>query len=155
MKTQKERKTLVKLASQVDFFMLNEFEAKALTQTSSLSLALDRIKARNLIVTMGKLGAIVSGADLEPQMIPALANPTDKTVDTTGAGDVWNGAFLASYRATKDLMKAVTAATAITAVATSAGFLSFDKRPPVRGPGPAGTGAAAADPPAARGSLRV
>lgn len=128
MKTQKERKTLAKLASQVDFFMLNEFEAKALTQTSALSLALDRIKARNLIVTMGKLGAIVSGVDSEPQMIPALANPTDKIVDTTGAGDVWNGAFLASYRATNDLMKAVTAASIISSIKCSQwGFKAIQK----------------------------
>jgi sugar/nucleoside kinase (ribokinase family) len=128
MKTQKERKTLAKLASQVDFFMLNEFEAKALTQTSSLSLALERIKARNLIVTMGKLGAIVSGVDSEPQMVPALANPTGKVVDTTGAGDAWNGAFLASYKTTNDLMKAVTAASIISSIKCSQwGFKAMQK----------------------------
>jgi sugar/nucleoside kinase (ribokinase family) len=128
MKTQKERKTLAKLASQVDFFMLNEFEAKALTQTNSLSLALERIKTRNLIVTMGKLGAIVSSVDSDPQMVPALANPTGKIVDTTGAGDVWNGAFLASYSVTNDLMKAVTAASIISSIKCSQwGFKAIQK----------------------------
>jgi sugar/nucleoside kinase (ribokinase family) len=128
MKTRKERKMLTKLASQVDFFMLNEFEAKALAQTSSLSLALERVKARNLIVTMGKLGAIVSGVDSGPQMVPALATPTGKIVDTTGAGDVWNGAFLASYKATNDLMKAVTAASIISSIKCSQwGFKAIQK----------------------------
>jgi sugar/nucleoside kinase (ribokinase family) len=128
MKTQKERKTLAKLASQVDFFMLNEFEAKALTQTNSLSLALERIKTRNLIVTMGKLGAIVSSVDSDQQMVPALANPTGKIVDTTGAGDVWNGAFLASYSVTNDLMKAVTAASIISSIKCSQwGFKAIQK----------------------------
>lgn len=119
METQKERRTLAELASRADFFMLNEFEAKALAQTSSLSLALERIKARNLIVTMGKLGAIVSGVDSDPQMVPALVNPTGKIVDTTGAGDAWNGAFLASYKTTKDMMKAVTAASIISSIKCS------------------------------------
>jgi sugar/nucleoside kinase (ribokinase family) len=119
---------LSKLASQVDFFMLNEYEAKALAQTSSLSLALERIEARNLIVTMGKLGAIVSGVDSDPQMVPALATPTGKIVDTTGAGDAWNGAFLASYMTTKDLMKAVTAASIISSIKCSQwGFKAIQK----------------------------
>ena len=128
MKTRKERRMLSKLASQVDFFMLNEYEAKALAQTSSLSLALERIEARNLIVTMGKLGAIVSGVDSDPQMVPALATPTGKIVDTTGAGDAWNGAFLASYMTTKDLMKAVTAASIISSIKCSQwGFKAIQK----------------------------
>jgi len=73
-KEPRNRRLLKKLASQADFFMLNEFEAKALTQSSSLSLALERMKAQRLIVTMGKLGAIVSGSEIEPQMIPALSD---------------------------------------------------------------------------------
>lgn len=119
MKTRKERRVLAELGSRSDFFMLNEFEAKALAQTSSLSTALERIKARTLIVTMGKLGAIVSGVDADPQMVPALVTPTGRIVDTTGAGDTWNGAFLASYGLTGDLMKAVTAASIISSIKCS------------------------------------
>jgi sugar/nucleoside kinase (ribokinase family) len=119
MKTKKERQILAELAARSDFFMLNEFEAKILAQTSSLSIALERIKARNLIVTMGKLGAIVSGVDSDPQMVPALVIPSGKIVDTTGAGDTWNGAFLASYRTTRDMMKAVTTASIISSIKCS------------------------------------
>lgn len=115
-KQPRNRRLLAQLASQVDFFILNEFEAKALTQTSALSLALERIETDKLIITMGKLGAIISGADIEPQMVPATLLPTRKTVDTTGAGDTWNGAFLATYATTQDLMKSVTVASAISSI---------------------------------------
>lgn len=115
-KQPRNRRLLTKLASQADFFMLNEFEAKALTQTNSLSLALERIETKKLIVTMGKLGAIISGTNIEPQMIPALTIPTHKTIDTTGAGDTWNGAFLATYKTTNNLMKSVTVASIISSI---------------------------------------
>jgi sugar/nucleoside kinase (ribokinase family) len=112
----RHRKLLAQLASQVDFFILNEFEAKALTQTSSLSFALERLETDKLIVTMGKLGAIISGSNIEPQMIPATLLPRRETVDTTGAGDTWNGAFLATYVTTHDLMKSVTVASVISSI---------------------------------------
>ncbi len=132
-KEPRERRLLMKLASQVDFFMLNEFEAKVLAQTDSLSIALQRIAAKKLIVTMGKLGAIIGGIEMEPQMVPALMIPTGKVVDTTGAGDVWNGAFLATYQTTCDTTKSVTVASVISSIKCSRwGFkaiqqLSFQK----------------------------
>lgn len=132
-KEARQRRLLAKLASQVDFFILNEFEAKALSQTDTLPFAIERIKARRLIVTIGKLGAIMSGPDIEPQMVPALSIPTGKVVDTTGAGDTWQGAFLASYHMTNDLLKSVTVASIISSIKCSQwGFkaiegLSFKK----------------------------
>lgn len=119
MNETRNRKLLSKLASQVDFFMLNEFEAKALAQTDTLSSALERIEAQRLVVTMGKLGAIISGADCEPQMVPALNILNDKVVDTTGAGDVWNGAFLAAYNKTDDMMRSVTVASIVSSIKCS------------------------------------
>ena len=133
MKVARQRRLLAKLASQVDFFILNEFEAKALSQTDTLPFALERIRTRRLIVTMGRLGAIMSGPDIEPQMVPALSIPTGKVVDTTGAGDTWQGAFLASYHMTNDLLKSVTVASIISSIKCSQwGFraiegLSFKK----------------------------
>lgn len=118
-KTSRNRRLLKKLASQVNFFMLNEFEAKTLAQTDSLITTLERLQAQKMIVTMGKLGAIVSGDDIDPQMIPALNVPTDKVVDTTGAGDTWNGAFLATYKTTSNLMQSVIVASIISSIKCS------------------------------------
>lgn len=127
-KEPRNRGLLMKLASQVDCFMLNEFEAKALAQTDSLSIALQRIKAKKLIVTMGKLGAIIGGIETEPQMVPALMIPTGKVVDTTGAGDVWSGAFLATYQTTCDTTKSVTVASVISSIKCSRwGFKAIQK----------------------------
>ncbi|UCH31101.1 MAG: carbohydrate kinase family protein [Candidatus Bathyarchaeota archaeon] len=115
-KKARHRQVLAELASQVDFFMLNEFELKALTQTSDLPLALERLRARRFVVTLGKFGAITGGEGMDTQMVPALTVPTEKTIDTTGAGDTWNGAFLAMFKRTKDLMKSVTAGSIISSI---------------------------------------
>ena len=40
-------------------------------------------------------------------------------VDTTGAGDVWCGAFLAAYKLTDDLMKSVTIASILSSIKCS------------------------------------
>jgi len=111
----KSREGLKKLALKVDFFILNDSEAKALTQTSSVSTALKLLTAKNLIVTLGELGAILSN-ESGIQMIPALSSPIGKVMDTTGAGDTWCGAFLAAYTLTGNLMKSVTVASIISSI---------------------------------------
>ncbi len=102
-----------------DFFILNDSEIKALTQTDSISSALRLLKAKMLIVTLGSLGAIISGEDMRMQMIPALNIPPEKIIDTTGAGDVWCGAFLATYNSTQDLTKSVSNASIISSIKCS------------------------------------
>lgn len=114
----KSREALKKLALKVDFFILNDSEAKALTQTSSVSIALRLLKAKNLVVTLGELGAIIS-SESGIQMIPALSSPIGRVVDTTGAGDTWCGAFLAAYKLTGNLMKSVTVASIISSIKCS------------------------------------
>lgn len=114
----KSREALKKLALKVDFFILNDSEAKALTQTSSVSTALRLLKANNLVVTLGELGAIISN-ESGMQMIPALSSPIGRIVDTTGAGDTWCGAFLAAYKLTENLMKSVTVASIISSIKCS------------------------------------
>jgi len=115
----KSRETLKNLALNADFFILNDSEAKALTQTDSLSSALRLLKAKMLIVTLGSLGAIISGEKIGMQMIPALNIPPEKIVDTTGAGDVWCGAFLATYNLTEDLTKSVSVASIVSSIKCS------------------------------------
>jgi len=116
MKTRRDRKILREISQKVDFFMVNDSEAKALTESDSLSIALRLLEARMLVVTLGEFGAIVNTDKGEVQMVPALRFPVEKLVDTTGAGDAWCGAFLAAYQLTGDIVKAVTAASVISSI---------------------------------------
>ncbi len=117
--SRRNRTTLKDLAQETDFFIVNDTEAKALTQTNSISTALRVLKAKTLIITLGQLGAIVKGKKTGIQMVPALNAPLKSTVDTTGAGDTWCGAFLATYRQTEELMKSVTVASIISSIKCS------------------------------------
>lgn len=118
----KNKDILKEIASEVDFFILNDSEAKALTNVKSLATALKLLQSKTLIVTLGELGAVVS-RDGDVQLIPALRIPVEKVIDTTGAGDTWCGSFLAAYKQTNNLMKSVTAASIISSIkCTSWGF---------------------------------
>ncbi|MCX8171492.1 MAG: carbohydrate kinase family protein [Candidatus Bathyarchaeota archaeon] len=110
------KRILREIAQEADFFILNDSEAKALTDTGSLTAALKILKSRMLIVTLGELGAIISRDDGEIQVVPALRVPIEKVIDTTGAGDTWCGSFLAAYKQTGDLMKSVIAASIISSI---------------------------------------
>jgi sugar/nucleoside kinase (ribokinase family) len=115
----RNRRILNDVALKADFFVLNDTEAKALAQTDSISSAVRLLKAKRLIVTLGSLGAIISEENGNLQMVPALTLPPDKVVDTTGAGDVWCGAFLATYNLTEDFAKSVSAASTISRIKCS------------------------------------
>jgi len=115
----RNRKILKDIALKADFFIVNDTEAKALAQTDSISSAVRLLKAKCLIVTLGNLGAIISGEDVDLQMVPALTLPPDRIVDTTGAGDVWCGAFLATYNLTEDFSKSVSTASTISSIKCS------------------------------------
>lgn len=118
-KNRRNRTTLRNLAQTADFFIVNDTEAKALTQTDSISTALRLLKAKMLIITLGELGAIIKAENIGIQMIPALNVPLRNVIDTTGAGDTWCGAFLAAYKLTQDLMKSVTIASTISSIKCS------------------------------------
>jgi len=116
MRTKRSRRALRELASEVDFFIVNDSEVKALAETDSLSVAFRMFEAKTLVMTLGELGAIVKVGKGEVQMVPALWFPVEKIVDTTGAGDAWCGAFLAAYQLTGDFAKSVTAASVISSI---------------------------------------
>lgn len=97
---------LREIAKKVDFFVLNEAEAYALTGLRSLPRAVAKLEAKTLVVTLGELGAVVKRGD-DITLIPALTKLPGETIDVTGAGDVWCGGFLAGYVLTGDLNKAV------------------------------------------------
>jgi sugar/nucleoside kinase (ribokinase family) len=115
----RNRRLLNDIALKADFFVLSDTEAKALAQTDSISSAVRLLKARRLIVTLGSLGAIISEENGDLQMVPGLNLAPDKLVDTTGAGDVWCGAFLATYNLTEDFAKSVSAASTISRIKCS------------------------------------
>jgi sugar/nucleoside kinase (ribokinase family) len=115
----RNRRILKDIALKADFFILSDTEAKALAQTDSISVAVRLLKAKTLIVTLGNFGAIISGENVDMQMVPALNLSPDKVVDTTGAGDVWCGAFLATYNLTEDFGKSVSAASTISRIKCS------------------------------------
>ncbi len=116
IKGSRNRRVLKELASEVDFFIMSDFEAKALAEVETLSTALRLLKAKLLIVTLGELGAIITTETGEVRMVPALSFPVEKLTDTTGAGDTWCGAFVAAYKLTGDLVKSVTAASVISSI---------------------------------------
>jgi sugar/nucleoside kinase (ribokinase family) len=123
MKPSKVAKIMDKIKNEIalkaDFLIVSDTEAKALAQTDSISSAVRLLKAKRLIVTLGNFGAIISGENVDMQMVPALNLSPDKVVDTTGAGDVWCGAFLATYNLTEDFSKSVSAASTISRIKCS------------------------------------
>jgi sugar/nucleoside kinase (ribokinase family) len=78
-------------------FMPNTLEALKLTQTRSLDDAVAALSqiCNHLVVKRGADGAL---ACLNGQILHSRAMVLEKpVVDTTGAGDVFNGGYLAAY----------------------------------------------------------
>ena len=115
----RNRRILKDIALKADFLIMSDTEVKALAQTDSISSAVRLLKAKRLIVTLGIFGAIISEENGDLQMVPGLNLAPDKLVDTTGAGDVWCGAFLATYNLTEDFGKSVSAASTISRIKCS------------------------------------
>ena len=105
------QKLSVELLSSLYLLTPNESEAEILTgikvkDESSASKAAEIIKSKgvkNVIITMGAAGAFVS-TDSEELMIPA---PRAEVVDTTAAGDTFNGALVVALAEKKNFMDAV------------------------------------------------
>lgn len=124
----RNRRILNDIALKADFLIMSDTEVKALAQTDSISSAVRLLKAKRLIVTLGIFGAIISEENGDLRMVPGLNLSPDKLVDTTGAGDVWCGAFLATYNLTEDFGKSVSAASTISRIKCSDwGFQSLIK----------------------------
>jgi sugar/nucleoside kinase (ribokinase family) len=115
----RNRRILKDIALKADFLIMSDTEVKELAQTDSISVAVRLLKAKRLIVTLGIFGAIISEENGDLQMVPGLNLAPDKLVDTTGAGDVWCGAFLATYNLTENFGKSVSAASTISRIKCS------------------------------------
>ena len=112
-----------RLLRQVYLLTPNESEAELLTGVSVDSVdgafkaagALLARGVRHVIITMGARGALVAGPDLG-QLIPAFKV---KPVDTTGAGDVFNGALALGLAEGRSLLEAARFASAAAAISVT------------------------------------
>lgn len=99
------------LLADADVVVPNETEARILAGLDPAAEADERDLcrmlrargARTVVMTLGVRGALVV-ADGEPAIVPA---PTVDVVDTTGAGDAFNGTLAAALAAGHDLHEAV------------------------------------------------
>ena len=80
------------LGSGVDLLFCNEEEAMLFTDTETIALAKEALKAlaKTFVITLGSQGALVFDGCVESKIEPF---PTE-VVDTNGAGDLFAGAFL-------------------------------------------------------------
>ncbi len=107
----------------VDVLTPNETEAARLTGNQVLyprDLAYDvnrKLRVKNVIVTMGKEGAVLSRSH-NPSPIEVPAFPVE-SVDATGAGDAFNGGLVVALARGENLEEAVRYANAVGALATA------------------------------------
>ncbi len=109
------------LLEMIDFLTPNETEVTILAGEHSAKHALDgtyllksQYKIKNLVVTLGEKGAAMVGDRI--QIVPPVhVHP----VDTTGAGDTFNGALAVALARGEPLVDAVKFANAVAALSTT------------------------------------
>jgi sugar/nucleoside kinase (ribokinase family) len=101
-------KVVLPCLEHVDVLFVNEEEARLITGAKTWQAALKLLPATHVVMKRGKLGAVVDG-DLVP------AYPVE-AIDSTGAGDVFAGAFLAAWTRGYSLTEAVDFANAAAAM---------------------------------------
>ena len=81
------------IESQVDLLFANEVEAKALFQTDSFDDAAEALRQRVKLaaVTRSEHGSVILS---DGERLTAAAEPVEKVVDTTGAGDQYAAGFM-------------------------------------------------------------
>jgi ribokinase len=112
------------LLRHVSILTPNETEAELLTgikvdSDSSAAKAASVLRARGVqtvILTLGARGALVASSDASPQLVPGFKV---KAVDTTGAGDVFNGALAVALAEEQPLLDAVRFANAAAAISVT------------------------------------
>lgn len=111
------------LLKHVDILTPNETEAELLTgiqvnSEANAVAAADRLLARgvrSVVITLGSRGALVASGQLR-KLVPAFKV---KPVDTTAAGDVFNGALAVAVAQGKSIVDAVRFASAAAAISVT------------------------------------
>lgn len=93
------------LLDEVDWLFVNEREAKLYARVRSVAAAARHWRARrsNTVIKVGPRGAIV----LVPGAALRAAPPSARVVDTTGAGEAFNGGFIAALVRGTDMTEAL------------------------------------------------
>jgi sugar/nucleoside kinase (ribokinase family) len=89
-----KRKELLRLIREVDIYVANDQEARALSGESNLikaARALRLLGPRMVLIKKGEHGVLLDGGNF---IFALPAYPTDKVIDPTGAGDTFAGAFM-------------------------------------------------------------
>lgn len=109
------------LLKQVDYLTPNETEAVTLAGGYASAHAKEvayllrsKFNLKNIVVTLGKQGALIAG--YRNEVIPAFTAPS---VDTTGAGDAFNGGLAVALARGDSLVEAVKFASAVAALSTT------------------------------------
>jgi sugar/nucleoside kinase (ribokinase family) len=84
------------VADEVDLLFGNEHELVSLYEVATLDEAIERVQqdCQLAVVTVGARGCLVVTPD---GVLHAPAEPVDKVLDTTGAGDLFAAGFLFGY----------------------------------------------------------
>ena len=97
------RENTDELLNQIDVAVVSERFCQQLGK--SVGDTLNYLRARNCpvgAVTLGEHGTVWYENDGPDKHLPALNVPLSKVIDTNGAGDVFHGAYIASYLHTPD-----------------------------------------------------
>jgi sugar/nucleoside kinase (ribokinase family) len=98
-----KREALLAVIREVDYFIINEGEARQLAEEPNLIKAARRILGlgvKNLIIKRGEYGVLMFNGD---QPFAAPAYPLEEVFDPTGAGDTFAGGFMGYLANTGDL----------------------------------------------------
>jgi len=112
------------LLENVDVIIPNQTEAELMTgikvvDEKSAQAAADELRKlgpKNIIITLGELGALLSEEGKEAVLIPSYKV---NAIDTTAAGDAFCGAMAAAYAGGESLVNAVKFGCAAGALATT------------------------------------
>lgn len=104
------------LLSEVDVFLPNENEAKAIVRTKDIDMALVNLASKSKLVAV-KRGADGASAQMQENSFSAPSIPV-KVIDTVGAGDTFDAGFLFGYLNHWELKKSLRLAAVCGALST-------------------------------------